>query len=286
MSRGPQKSPIVCPTLELKDLADVLGFEKDDERGAVYGFKMDEDGYYVRYEIDEEQGDKNIIRPKLKGIRDVEIEEGAEGEYVWVYKNKVWNVKKRVDVDWGITFECISPYVCMAQKMFRKAANSGPIIASLVPETGSGKTILVTPLHKNNYPIHKKEGVTESTYVIFRPTIEIGPEATMIFDVILRGNSSQSNVEIMDGVRLSWADLEDEYTRIMVAIQKDRGEGNKVSVRKMASNENVKINIDSNMLKVLDKVKLDHIDFIGFYYVDSKLTPEQINLIVKIKMKN
>ena len=125
----------MCPTVELKDLADVLGLEKDGERGAVYGFKMDEDGYYVRYEIDEEQGDKNIIRPKLKGIRDVEIEEGAEGEYVWVCKNKVWNVKKRVEVSWGIKFEFVSPYVFMAQKMFRKALNSGPIIVSLVPET-------------------------------------------------------------------------------------------------------------------------------------------------------
>ena len=124
----------------------------------------------------------------------------------------------------------------MAQKMFRKAVDSGPIITSLVPETGSRKNILVKPLHKNNYLIHKKEGVTESTDVIFRPTIEIAPEATMIFDVILRRNSSQSIVEIMDGVRLAWADLEDESTRIIVAIQKDRGEGNKVSVRKIASN--------------------------------------------------
>ena len=77
MSRGPQKSPSVCPTLELKDLADVLGFEKDGERGTVYG-------WWMRMDIDEKQGDKTPIRPKLKGIRDVEIEEGAEGEYVWV----------------------------------------------------------------------------------------------------------------------------------------------------------------------------------------------------------
>ena len=61
----------------------------------------------------------------------------------------------------------------------------------------------------------------------------------MIFDVILRGSSSQSNVEVMDGVRLSWADLEDECTRIIVAIQKARGEGDRVRIRKIVSNENV-----------------------------------------------
>ena len=107
--------------------------------------------------------------------------------------------KQMVDVSWGIKFEFVSPYVCMAQ-MFWKAVNSGPIIVSLVPETGSRKNILVKPYHKNNYLIHKKEGVIETTDVIFRPTIEIGPEATMHFDVILRGGSSQSDAEVMDGI--------------------------------------------------------------------------------------
>ena len=174
----------------------------------------------------------------------------------------------------------------MAQKMFMKVVNSEPIIVSLVPETGSRKNILVEPNFKNNYLIHKKEGVTESTYVIFRPTIEVGPEVTMIFDVILRGGNSQSNVEVMGGVTLSWSDLEVESTRIIVAIQKAREEGNRVSIRKIASNENVLINIDHTKLKVLEKITLDHIDLIVFYYVDSILTSEQIKLIAKEKIKN
>ena len=111
---------------------------------------------------------------------------------------------------------------------------------------------------------------------IFRPTIEIGPEATMIFDVILRGGSSQSDVEVMGGILLSWADLEVESNRIIVAIQKVRGEGGRQSIRKVASNENVLIKIDHNKLTILDKIKLDHIDLIGFYYVDSILTQEQM----------
>ena len=118
---------------------------------------------------------------------------------------------------------------------------------------------------------------------MFRPTIEVGPEATMIVDVILRGGSSQSDVEVMDDVLLSWADLEVESTRIIVAIQQARGEGGRPSIRKVASNENVLINIDHNKLKVLEKMKLDHIDLIGFYNVDSILTPEQIKLIAKGK---
>ena len=126
----------------------------------------------------------------------------------------------------------------------------------------------------------------QSTYVIFRPTIEIGPKATMIFDVILRGGSCQSDVEVMDGILLSWTDLEVESTRIIVAIQQDRGEGGRPSIRKIASNENVLIMIDHNKLKVLEKIKLDHIDLIGFYYVDSILTPEQIKLIAKEKTGN
>ena len=144
---------------------------------------MDEDGYYVRYEIDEEREDKTPIRPKLEGIRDVEIE-GVGGEYIWVFKNKAWKVKQRVGVYWNIKFEFVSPYAFMAHKMFKKAVNSGPVIVSLVPETGSRKNILVKPYHKNNYLIHKKEGVTKATDAIFRPTIEVGSEATMIFDVI------------------------------------------------------------------------------------------------------
>ena len=194
--------------------------------------------------------------------------------------------KQRVDVSWGIKFEFVSPYVFMAQKMFWKAVNSGPIIVYLVPETGSRKNILVKPYHKNNYLIHKKEGVIESTDVIFRPTIEIGPEATMIFHVILRGGSSQSDAEVMDGILLSWADLEVESTRIIVAIRKAWREGGRPSIHKIASNKKVLIKIDHNKLKILDKIKLDHIDFIGFYYVDSILTPEQIKLIVKEKIKN
>ena len=40
------------------------------------------------------------------------------------------------------------------------------------------------------------------------------------------------------------------------------------------------------MLKVLTKIKLDHIDLIGFYYADSILTQEQIKLIVEEKIGN
>ena len=88
----------------------------------------------------------------------------------------------------------------------------------------------------------------------------------------------------MDGIRLSGSNLEVESTRIIVAIQKERGEGDTVSVCKMASSshEHVINNIDHNKLKVLEKIKLDHIDLFGFYY----LTPEQIQLTEEKKIKN
>ena len=87
-------------------------------------------------------------------------------------------------------------------------------------------------------------------------------------------------------ILLSWADLAVESTRIIVAIQKARGEGGRPSIRKIASNENVLIKIDHNKLKILDTIKVDHIDLIGFYYADSILTQEQIKLIVKEKIGN
>ena len=69
MSKGPQiTSLVVCPTVELKDLADhTLDFDKDGEVGAIYGFKLGENGHFARYEIDDNE-DITQIRPSLKGI--------------------------------------------------------------------------------------------------------------------------------------------------------------------------------------------------------------------------
>ena len=49
----------------------------------------------------------------------------------------------------------------------------------------------------------------------------------------------------------------------------------------MASNDKVLVNIDHSKLKVLDKISLQKIDLIGFYYTDTILTAEQIKVMMK-----
>ena len=73
--------------------------------------------------------------------------------------------------------------------------------------------------------------------VLFMPNNNLGAEATMIVDVILRGVNSQTDVENMDPMAylyISWSNLDVESARIIGIIQKTRSEDgrDKISVRK------------------------------------------------------
>ena len=272
MSRGPEiNAPKTCPTIELKDLADVQDFEKNAEVGEVYAFEYTNEGYYKRKAVDDEKRPRN---PKLEQLRNVEIELPPQDDvaYYVTHKGNKWHFKP--SIDWLIKFEFISPYTFYSlDKTFRKAINAGPIHMALVYESASIGELEVLPIEQNarQYKLHRKDTVTKpsTTKIRFLPNFTLNNQYTMMF--VLSITVERESFLFMTGIDIDWKDLTDGPLRFAIVIQNDG-----TSVQANASNNKVNLNVTPDQLTTLSSLNLQHTDLIAFYYTDAVLSGEQL----------
>ena len=277
-SRGHEiQVPIHCPTIELKDLADVLNFEDRGEVGGTYAFELTEAGLYQRKEI---ETDVKPRFPKFNQIRDVDV-----GDYKEEIDYRLRNVKNKwtlvpvVDIDWEVKFEFKSPYTLISKDYtFRKALNSGPLIVSLVPDNESKRRIALKPYKKNRYVAHRKESVTGrvETILDFIPKIDIGNNFTMMFDMILRPSEKSISTRIMEGIQFSWRDIGEKEIRAFVILRKGEEQEDLLAV---SNNNSLLLNINKESLTQLEQINLTHLDLISFYYTDKVLTDNEMEIL-------
>ena len=300
MATGP-KIPITCTTIELKDLSDLTDFEKEGEVDAIYAFQLTQDGYYKRKEIDDERKPRF---PKFDQLRNVDVDGYQEDtKYNLVHKDKKWilqettfddlvdttdfkenvqynlvhkNGKWIIDsnIDWLIKFEFKSPVTLIGKtNTLKKALNAGPLLTSLIPETIGD--IAVKPFKRNQYLIHRLDNVSGATILKFLPEIEIGNQATLILDLVVKPlNDKISKTALIntlsDGISIGWLPTEVEEVRTVIAIDK-----NGSTVRKMSSDDKITLTLDPANFTSLKSINLTHVELIGLYYID-RVLPEEV----------
>lgn len=278
-SRGPIiKVPANCPTIELKDLADVIGFDERGEVGETYGFELTDNGLYMRKEID-----VKVRNPKFANLRDVDVDEHRENiNYFLRHVDKKWILIPSLNIPWEVKFEFISPYTLVAKdNTFRKALNAGPLLVSLISDLQSRGKITVKPFKKNKYVVHRKDDIDfgdQETTLEFIPKINVSDSFSMIFDIIIRPSNKSVSTRIMNGINFSWRDIGDEEIRVFVAIQKSK---NKNDVAAVASNKSLQILVNKELLTHLEQINLTHLDLISFYYTDKIITEDELEIFSK-----
>ena len=278
-SRGPEiKVPTHCPTIELKDLADVIDFEDRGEIGGTYAFEFTDAGFYKRKEI---ETDVKPRFPKFNQIRDVEVGDfKSDIDYRLRHTKNKWTLIPIVEPDWEVKFEFRSPYTLISKDYtFRKAINAGPLIVALIPDRESRGKIAIKPYMRNKYVVHRKESVTGKveTVLDFLPKIDIGDNFTMIFDMIIRPSEKSVSTRIMKGMQFSWRDIGTEQIRVFVAIRKEEGVKEFLAA---SSNNSLQIDVDKENLTQLEQINLTHLDLIGFYFTDKVLTDNEMEIMV------
>ena len=270
-SRGPRiQDPAVCPSLEFKDLCDVIHFEDRGEAGAVYGLELTETGLYQRKEIDSNEKPRF---PKFEQIRDVNVDNLFDNvHYMLRYNNKKWTLYPVLDIDWKIKFRFIHPFTLIKKedKTFRKILNFGRTIVSLVPDIKSRGKIGLKPYKSTNLISKRAELSGEQDIrVQFEPSIKVSKTFTAIFDVLLIPDSRSVSTMVMTGINFSWRNL-DEETRVFVTIR--RGEGADSQIVVDVSDDKLKLDIDSSKFTHLDKILITHLHLIGFYYINYSIS--------------
>ena len=306
MAAGP-KIPISCTTIELKDLSDVIDFEKESEVGTIYGFEFTNDGYYKRKEIDD--NDEKPRFPKFEQIRDV-ITDNVEDDtkynlvrkdkkwilqetsfddivdtsdfkenilYNVVHRNGKWTLTTKRKIDWLIKFEFKSPNTLIGKNnTLKKALNSGPLLTSLIPNKFSD--VVVKQFKRNQYLIHRHENASGVTSLKFQPEVVIGNQCTIIFELIVKPlnvatkRSALINT-LSDGIAIDWTELKDEELKVIIAIDKN---GN--TIRKISSDDKVDV-VVSNFTSLV-KFNLMNVELIGLYYIDRVLPDGVLQNIV------
>lgn len=279
-SRGPEiKAPANCPTIELKDLADVLNFENRGEVGGTYAFEFTETGYYKRKEI---ETDVKPRFPKFEQIRDVDVGEySSDIDYRLRHSDNKWKLIPVLDIDWEVKFEFKSPYTFITKdNIFRKTMNAGPLIVSLIPDDQSKLKIGIKPYMKNKYVAHRLDSVTGKieTILDFIPKIDIGNKFTMIFDMILRPSNKSVSTKIMKGIQFSWRDIGTEEIKVFVVFQKKEGNNEILAI---SDNKSLQINIDKENFTQLEQINLTHLDLVAFYFTDKVLTEDEFKILLQ-----
>lgn len=268
MSRGPV-IPAKCSTIQLSDLADVLDFDKEGAEEVTYGFEINQDGLYVRKEIEE----RNQQFPKLVQIRDLNIVRAVDGaQHELIRNGNKWQVRPiKSVIFWPIKIEFRSPFTMIGYgNIFRKSLNQGPLIVSLVPE--QPETIIVDLFRVNKYLIKRQAGAPDPV-AVFKPETALGNQWSMVWDIKLPQTPRQVSMKLMQGINLTWGPLP-EAKRGQIFIQK-RNEGEVLSNNNIQGLDvTVKFSISS-----LDKILLNDLSLIGFYYTNELLSESQINSI-------
>ena len=278
MATGP-KIPITCTTIELKDLSDLNDFEKEGEVDAIYAFQLTQDGYYKRKEIDVDD-DKKPRFPKFDNLRNVDVDGFQDDtQYHLVHKYKKWILQEPTkDIDWLIKFEFKSPVTLVGkQNTLKKALNSGPLLTSLIPDGN----VAVKPFKRNQYLIHRLNTATGSTVLNFQPEIEVGNEATLILDLVVKPlNDKITKTALIntltDGIPIGWTPKEVEEVRTVIGVGKDGS-----TVRKMSTDDKSNVTIDSSKFTSLKSINLTHVELIGLYYIDRLLPDEVLQGFIK-----
>ena len=115
-SPGPEiKTPKICQTIELKDLADIQDFEDDGAVGATYGFELTSNGYYKRREIE-----LKASLPKLEQLKNVDAKSATtDADYFLKKEGREWKITEFIkDIPWLLKFVFISPYTLLKEPSF------------------------------------------------------------------------------------------------------------------------------------------------------------------------
>lgn len=276
MSSGPLL-PVVCTTVELKDLADTLDFDTAGVEGTIYGFEITEDGYYKRVDITEARdGSERFNMEQLQNLSTSGSKEGLQYAILKKGPNKWSLTPLQPKIDWLIKYEFHSPYTFMGKdNIFKKTLNAGPLLVSLVPHFPNRGNVLLKAYKKHNYLIHKRDGVSD-VKVAFEPRLEIGQSATIILDIIAH-QPTQERVPLIPQVSLSWTDLDEDPRRIVIFMRKSSSD-NKYTI--MTSPQITATSLPVGASSILSHIKLDHFDLLAFYFSDQSFSDKQMEHLV------
>jgi hypothetical protein len=263
MSRGPVLSPVHCSTIELKDLGDIIDFDKEGNEGTTYGLQLNGKGFYVRKEIEAKF-------PKLKQISDLDVPSKLSDGSIYTLKREggKWTIHplvSEVKMPWLIQFEFYSPHTFMGEEStFRKCLNEKPQIVSLVPVIPD--TIKLKPYLQDRYSL-AGEG-----YLKFIPTVALGNSWSVVIEFVCEKNtlSNLNSTEILNNMRISWSGF-GEDKRVRLLIQK-----NNAKIETSCTLESININAPDT-IETLEVIRVKYIYLTGFYYTPKLLTQEQLD---------
>jgi len=273
MSVGPKPIyPQTCPTLELKDLSDVIDFDLASEEGELFGFEYTDTGKYRRRAID----DKKLF--KLGQLRDVVVPVSPvdKQKYTLTRDGTKWVVSSIPDpIRWDISFKMISPYVLTEDgRTLRKVMNSGPLLVSLVPHHSSRNNVKLIEQEDGKYlltAIDHSKG-----YLEFVPVYNIRDEATLIYEFTIKSvEGLRDEHEISRGIKIKWdrakltANNITNKDRVLVMIGK---KGDQTAVHSSLP-EALTVELQPAAKVTLGNIDLKQIDLISFYFASKSYDP-------------
>ena len=274
MSIGPKPIyPQSCPTLELKDLSDVIDFDLASEEGELFGFEYTDTGKYRRRAIDE----KKLF--KLGQLRDVVVPASPvdKQKYTLTRDGTKWVVTPIPDpILWDISFKMISPYVLSEDgRTLRKVMNSGPLLVSLVPHHSSRNNIKLIEQEDRKYLLtvidHSKQG-----YLEFVPVYNIREEATIIYEFTIKPvEGLRDEQELSRGIKIKWdrakltANNITDKDRVFVMFAK---KGDQTAVHSSLP-EALTVELQPAAKVALSNIDLKQIDLISFHFANKLYDP-------------
>ena len=274
MTSGPTAIyPKSCPTLELKDLSDVIDFDLPSVEGEVFGFEYTTTGKYKRKTIEDKK------HPKLGQLRDVDVPESlTDGTKYTISRDKgKWLITPAYEpFSWDIKFQMISPYVLTEDgSIFRKVLNSGPLLVSLIPSltlaNGSRNNVKIVELEDQRYFLSAID-VTKNTQLMFTPTYKLGNEATLVYEIVIKPVDNEPDEhEMSSGIVLKWKKAElKEKERVFILVRKTSAD----QIEVLSSARSVTVETKPKAKNFLHDIDLRKIDLISFYFSNQLLSDE------------
>ena len=280
MSSSGPVIPKRCQTLELKDLADIDEFDLEGEPGEIYGLLLTADGRYIRKPIVNEE-DPGL---SLNELRDVNTQNTKNGiKYLLKKQGKNWKLEPYSDIAWDIMYTFKSGFTFKKDpNVFRKSFNEGFAYVSLAPMDNSKGNVLINGFKEKRHVLVKKDGVDADIEVQFIPNIKLPKQFTIVLDLIAPRPTNQVNVEIMSGLEISYkpADVTEEPFRFVVSLQKNANS----DVKTFISNQKIKLKVTN--LNKLEKINLNNVGLIAFYYSDEFLTKQELETFANTEISD
>jgi hypothetical protein len=98
-------------------------------------------------------------------------------------------------------------------------------------------------------------------------------DISILKDVPVDGVMGVSDI-LMKGVNIAWQNLVAESLRVAIIIQNNGNE-----IRTVTSSEKANLTVNPSNLTELIDIDITHLDLIGFYYTESVLSAEILNMI-------